>query len=173
MVRAEVSVRARTHDERDTMRSRISTMGLGRALLAVAVAASLGATWVGTPAALADTGGSATIHFDQTSCLGSGSTDSGTVDYTRDGKTIDVNVTLTGEWSDGAHGVLLFVLSANGNCPNSGQFLGSVTTSGGSGSNSFSSVKIQPARNSHDVTVVLCVGDAGPHFSDPVTLSAA
>jgi hypothetical protein len=140
-----------------------------RAALVLAVAASLSGTALAPLAVLADTG-SATIYFDKTSCLGSGSTNSGTVDYTRDGKTIDVDVSLTSGWSNGAHGVLLFVLTPNGSCPSSGQFLGFVTTSGGSGSGSFSA-KIQPARGSHDITVVLCLGDSGPRFSGSETLS--
>lgn len=140
-----------------------------RAALVLAVAASLGGAAFAASATLAATG-SATIYFDKTSCLGSGSTNSGTVSYTRTSKMIDVNVSLTGAWSNGAHGVLLFVLTPNGSCPPSGQFLGSVTTSGGSGSGSFSA-KIAPARDSHDITVILCVGQSGPHFSAPVTLS--
>jgi hypothetical protein len=161
-----------SEQEEDSM-SRIFTIagprGARRAALVLAVAASLSGTALAPWAVLADTGG-ATIYFDKTSCLGSGSTNSGTVAYTRDGKTIDVDVSLTSGWSDGQHGVLLFVLTPNGSCPSSGQFLGFITTSGGSGSNSFAA-KIQPARGSHDITVVLCLGDLGPHFSGPVSLS--
>jgi hypothetical protein len=152
------------------MRLQIAHSRVRRAVLAVALAASLAGAALAATSALAGWGNS-TIYLDRTSCLGTESgTNAGTVSYTRSGKVIEAAVTLTNGWTNGAHGVLLFVLAPNGKCPASGQFLGSVPTSGGSGSRTFLA-KVQGARADHDLTVVLCVGQAGPHFSNTATLT--
>jgi hypothetical protein len=153
------------------MRRQITHSRVRRAALALALATSLAGAALAATSALAGSG-SATIYFDRTSCLGTETgTSAGTVTYTRSGKVIEADVSLTGDWTDGAHGVLLFVLTPNGGCPASGQFLGTVTTSGGSGSNTFLA-KIQGARADHDITLVLCVGQPGIHFSNSATLTS-
>ena len=151
------------------MRLQIAHRRGRRAVLAVALAASLAGAALAATSALAGSG-TATVYFDRTTCLGnqtSGAT--ANVSYTRSGKVIDVGVTLNSGWDTGvAHGVLLFVLNPNGNCPASGQFL--CTIPSGDTTADFLA-KIQGARADHDLTVVLCIGQAGPHFSDSSTLT--
>jgi hypothetical protein len=151
------------------MRLRSTHRPIRRAILVLALAASLGGAALVATSALAGSG-TATVYFDRTSCLGTQTTGAtADVTYTRSGKVIDVDVTLNSGWNTGvAHGVLLFVLTPNGSCPASGQFLGTIPS--GSSTAQFLA-KVKGARNNHDITVVFCLGQAGPHFSTAATLS--
>ena len=130
-----------------------------RATAVFVLAASIvGAGYAGSTA-FASTG-AAPIWADKGSCLAQqGSSQSGSVTFTRTDKGLTVDVSMA---SPGSYGVALFTLTGGG-CRS--QPLGKT---GSDGTGEFD-VKIKGS--GHPITVDLCVNVGGTfNFSDPVTL---
>jgi hypothetical protein len=130
-----------------------------RIVLLLAVCAGLAGAGFAASGALASTG-TAAMWSNKNSCLAEqGSSQSGSVTFTRTDKDLTMDVAMD---SAGSYGVALFTITG-GSCRS--QPLGA-TSSDGSGE-----FDLKIKGSGHPITVELCVNVDGTfNFSDPVTL---